>query len=320
MSAPPLPAWITKDYPFARKIVTVKGRQMHVVDEPACRLTASKSFAQAGDGAGRGEGLAVLMVHGNPTWSYLWRKVMASLRGKGLRLVAPDLFGFGLSHKPRLHEHSLAFHVESVAALIEQLGLTRLIVVGQDWGGPIATGAALKKAEAVAGLVYANTAVLYPRRFRTTPFHRLSRLPIISDLLFRGLGFPLAVLHRVQGDPRSIGSEVRRAYWYPLRQLSERDGPLALARMVPWHEKHPSLPVLKQTDAFVRSYEGPSALVWGMRDPILGRALRRMREALPGAWVVETQAGHFLQEEVPQAISDAIERVAASSGWTARRV
>ncbi|HVE83078.1 MAG TPA: haloalkane dehalogenase, partial [Myxococcales bacterium] len=164
------------------------------------------------------------------------------------------------------------------------------------------------------GLVLANTAALVPRRpLRTSAFHRFSHLPGVSTLAFRGLGFPVPILSRLQGDPRSLGPAEIRAYGWPLRSWRLRAGPLAMARMVPDREGHPTLGVLDETDAFLRSYRGPAALVWGTRDPILGRAHHRLSEALPHATVELTEAGHFLQEEVPDRLAAAIERVASAA-------
>jgi haloalkane dehalogenase len=257
-----------------------------------------------------GEGPAVLLMHGNPTWCFLWRKVIRRL--EGVRAIAPDLVGFGLSDKPRRTSfHDLEGHVARMVAVVEHLAVDELVIVGQDWGGPIACGVGEALKDRVRGLVLANTAVLTPRRPpRATTFHRFAHLPGISDLVFRGLGFPQATsLHSVQGDPGSIGPYERRAYRWPLRRLRDRAGPVALARMVPHREGHPSLPALDRIGRWVEGWEGPAALVWGLRDPILGRALRRHREALPQASVRESQAGHFLQEEVPDLLAEAIHEV-----------
>jgi len=152
--------------------------------------------------------------------------------------------------------------------------------------------------------------VRVPRRPRGTLFHRLSRLPVVSDFVYRVLGFPQIILHRVQGDPASIRGDVARAYRWPLRRLRDRVAPLALARMVPSSPDHPSVPALARGEAWAREFQGPMALVWGMRDPILARALKRHEEAFPRATVRRTEAGHFLQEEVPEAIAEAIREVA----------
>jgi haloalkane dehalogenase len=256
----------------------------------------------------------VLLLHGNPTWSFLYRKVIAALLQDGqppLRAVAPDLLGLGLSDKPRtLEAHSLRRHGEALLALVEALDLRDVVLVVQDWGGPIGAWMAAHAPGRVGALVVMNTSLLVPAHFRTTPFHRFARLPLVSDVAFRLLGFPLQVLGRTQADPRSISGDVRRAYHWPLRHLRDRAAPLALARMVPDAPGHPTLPALREGEAWVRGFTGPMELVWGTQDPILGRALRRHREALPRARVTELFAGHFLQEEQPEEIAAAIRRVA----------
>jgi haloalkane dehalogenase len=95
-----------------------------------------------------------------------------------------------------------------------------------------------------------------------------------------------------------------------LRKVADRAAPLALARMVPHRPEHPTVAELTEGDAWARSFQGPVELVWGVKDPILGRALWRHRELFPRARVTETPAGHFLQEEVPEEIIAAIRRVA----------
>ena len=124
------------------------------------------------------------------------------------------------------------------------------------------------------------------------------------------LGFPLRSLDRVQGDRRSISGDVARAYRWPFRTLASRAAPLGLARMVPDSETHPSVPGLREVDAWLRAFPGPVELIWGRKDPLLGGVLGRHVEALPRARVTETDAGHFLQEEVPDIIARGIRRLA----------
>jgi pimeloyl-ACP methyl ester carboxylesterase len=293
---PPLPAFLDRHLPCARRAYRLEsgpdaGRLLHFVDQ--------------GDSAAR----PVLLLHGNPTWSFLWRKVIALL--PELRCVAPDLLGLGLSSKlPRLADHSLERHGAAIAELVAALDLQGIILVSQDWGGPIAAQVGERCPERIAGLVLANTVVVLPERPRGKAFHRFARVPWISDLAFRGLGFPMNILGRVQGDPRSISGEVARAYRFPLATWKERVAPLALARMVPNGPDHPSVPVLRRGEAWARSFAGPVALVWGLADPILGRTLSRHARAFPQASVTRTSAGHFLQEEVPEALAAAIREVA----------
>ena len=286
-----LPAYIARLYPHRSHFAATRFGRMHYVDE----------------GAGR----PVLLLHGNPTWSFLYRKVLAGLAGGAYRVVAPDLVGLGLSDKPReLAAHTLRRHGESVLELVQGLDLKDVVLVLQDWGGPIGAWMAARAGGRVTGLVVMNTGILKPERFRTTAFHRFSRLPGVSDVAFRLFNFPLPVLGRTQGDPSSISGDVARAYAWPLRRVVDRAAPLALARMVPNHPEHPTVAELTEGDAWARSFSGPVELVWGMKDPILGHALHRHREVFPRARVTETLAGHFLQEEVPEEIVAAIRRVA----------
>lgn len=286
-----LPTFITRSFPYRARFATTVFGRMHYVDE--------------------GEGRPVLLLHGNPTWSFLYRKVMAGLAGGPYRVVAPDLIGLGLSDKPReVSAHTLRRHGESLLELVRGLELKDVVLVVQDWGGPIGAWMAARAGGRVTGLVVMNTALLKPERFRTTAFHRFSQLPAVSDVAFRLFNFPLPVLGRTQGDPASISGDVARAYAWPLRKVVDRAAPLALARMVPNGPDHPTVAELTEGDAWARSFPGAVELVWGVKDPILGRALRRHREVFPRARVTETAAGHFLQEEVPEEIVAAIRRVA----------
>jgi haloalkane dehalogenase len=290
---PPLPAWLDRQLPFRRALVDVgDGLRMHFMEQ--------------------GAGLPVLLLHGNPTWGYLWRKVAHALAGQPLRLVMPDLIGLGLSDKPRQPAaHTIENHARWLAALVAELGLDRFILVAQDWGGPVGLHLLADAPQRAAGLVLANTVVGPPRPgFRPTLFHRVAAMPI-SDLLFRIPCIPEAGLALTQGDRRSIRGDVARAYRWPLRHLADRTAPLALARMVPNGPSHRSVAPLARCLAFVDGFTGPAALVWGERDPILGRVLGFVEKRLPRASVTRTAAGHFLQEEVPDELAAAIVAVAA---------
>ncbi len=287
----PAPPIVQREFPYPALSLGVPGGTLGYVDV----------------GAGR----PVVLVHGNPTWGFLWRRVMAALWGTPLRLLVPDLLGFGRSTKPRsLAWHSVEAHGRALAAWMTALDLRDVVLVVQDWGGPLGCWAAAQDAPRVTAVCLLNTAVVLPLRFRGTAFHRLARLPVVSDVAFRLLGFPLGVLGWAQADGRSISGEVANAYRWPLRHLRDRAGPLALARMVPDGPGHASVPALGLVERWVRGFPGPIELVWGRRDPILGRALKRHRAALPEARVTEVDAGHFLQEEAPEPIARAVRRLA----------
>ena len=293
LPAPPLPDWITRQLPpLDRYAIDVGGHRMHVMEA--------------------GVGQPVLLVHGNPTWGFLYRKVIRALDLTRFRVIVPDLVGLGLSDKPaNPHSHSLEAHIAWMGRLIDALALRDLIVAGQDWGGPIAFGAAARRADRVRGLVVMNTVISPPKAgFRPTAFHRFARLPVVSDVAFRLLGFPQLGMSLAQGDRLSISPAAAAAYWWPLRDPRTNLAPLALARIVPDREEHPSNPALARVHTFVKGFRGPTAIVWGDRDPVLGSVRGWVERNLPDALVTRTRAGHFLQEEVPEDIARAITAVA----------
>ncbi len=292
LPAPPLPAFIARELPFERSLVLVGGLRLHVMEA--------------------GAGPTAVLLHGNPTWGFLWRKVAAPLAAAGLRVVMPDLAGLGLSDKPRDPSfHTLENHARLVGSLLDAVAPGPLLLVVHDWGGPIGLAALADCPGRLAGLVVTNTGVGPPREgSRATRFHRFANLPVVSELAFGLLGFPQNALHLAQADRASIAGDVARAYRWPLRRLADRTAPLALARMVPIRADHPSVAPLRRAHAIATGFAGPAAIVWGERDPVLGRALRGVAEVLPGAPVTRVPAGHYLQEETPGAITDAVLDVA----------
>lgn len=295
VEAPRLPEFIARQLPLARRAYRLErgadaGRVLHLIDE------------------GPRDGPVVWLQHGNPTWSFLWRAVIARL--PAVRCIAPDLLGLGFSDRLARAEHTIERHGAALAELAGALGIDRAVLVAQDWGGPLLLEAARQRPGFAAGLLLANTAVVLPRHSRGSTFHRVARLPGIGPLLFVLGGFPQNVLHRVQADRGSMRGDVARAYRWPLRHWRDRAAPLALARLVPVGDQHPSLAPMRRIEEWVRAFVGPFTLVWGERDPILGRALARHERALPRARVVRTAAGHFLQEEVPEVLAAEIRGLA----------
>jgi haloalkane dehalogenase len=266
-----------------------------------------------------GKGRPVLMVHGNPSWGFLYRKVAERLAGEPLRLIMPDLIGLGFSEKPPdLDVHQLDAHGAWLGSLIDQLELDDLIFMGQDWGGPIGLRALYDRPGVCAGMVVLNTVVGPPRPgFDATAFHRLSQTKLVSDIVFRVLGLPEKLMTLVQGNRRSILGKTRRAYTYPLRQFKDRAAPLALARMVPDSFEHPSIEAMNKCQEMFEAFEGPMSVVWGDRDPVLGSVRGWIEKLKPDAEITRTRAGHFLQEEVPDEIAAAVRSVATRLGTRA---
>ncbi len=246
-SPPALPSWLEEQLPFNRRVFSDGDHDIHFVDH--------------------GSGRPVLLMHGNPTWCYLWRKVIRILATENVRVIAPDLVGLGLSSKPRdLAVHTLDFHASRISALVRALDLNDLTIAGQDWGGPIIGVTAARNAERVRGAVFANTGLRVPKKPpRVTAFHRLSHRPLVSDLIFRVFNYPVKKMHLVQGDRKSIGPAERRAYLYPFRAFKDRTAPLALARLVPLDLESPTFRTLQEAGRLGRRFRRP-------RSPGVGHA------------------------------------------------
>ena len=257
----------------------------------------------------KGTGKPIVMVHGNPMWGYLYKKVLDGLDDNH-RYIIPDLIGFGFSEKVSLNEHSLEAHGEWMAKFFSTIKEEKIGLVVHDWGGMIGIAGAMKAGKKIDGLVVMNTAITAPKDgFKPTWFHSLSQVPLISSFLFRGLNFPLSFLNRFASVPGSFDSESMKAYKYPLRKFKNNCAPLALARMVPNSMHHPSVSIEQEIETYLSSYDGPAQIVWGMNDPVMWKLRRRTSRLLPQAKVVKTQAGHFVQEETPEEVITAIKEI-----------
>jgi len=245
-----IPGWILRRLPYNHHNIDVNGKNMHVME--------------------KGKGKPIVLVHGNPMWGYLYKKVLDQINSDEARLIVPDLIGFGFSDKIKISEHSLEAHTEWMASFFKTIKEESIGLVIHDWGGMIGVAGAIRAGKKIDGLVIMNTSVTAPKDgFTPTWFHSLSQLPVISDLLFRVFNFPLSVLKKFEGIPGSYSKEDLKIYKYPLRKFKDNVGPLALARMVPNNMEHPSVPIEKEVEEFLKSYKGPAEIIWGVNDQVM---------------------------------------------------
>ena len=285
-----IPEWLLRHLPYNHYTIDVGKKNMHVME--------------------KGNGKPIILVHGNPMWGYLYKKVLDQLDNTSARLIVPDLIGFGFSDKIKIGEHSLEAHTEWMSNFFKTIKEDSIGLVIHDWGGMIGVAGAMRAGKKINGLVVMNTSVTAPKDgFNPTWFHNLSQMPIISDLLFRIFNFPQAYLGLFQGIPNSYSKEDLRSYKYPLRKFTDNIGPLALARMVPNNMSHPSVAIEKEVEEFLRSYKGPAEIVWGMNDSVMWKLRRRTERLFPQAKTVKTDAGHFVQQESPEKVVESIKKI-----------
>ena len=257
-----------------------------------------------------GRGFPIYLQHGNPTSGLLYRKVAAALPTDQVRAIMPTMVGLGFSSKVPASEHTLANHMRWMASVLQQLKLTEVVYVGQDWGGPVGMGALALTPGLLKGAVLMNTGLDAPREeLDISRAHATVKTPIVGEVLLEQFTSIFDQLPNMQGDPASMSHPVLEMYGRPVRESGNSKAPLALMRMVTDGPDHPSTPQMQVIEHYVGGLDIPAEIVWGMNDPILGKALPAMKANFPDAPVTETQAGHFLQEEVPGEIASAIMRV-----------
>ena len=285
-----IPEWILRRLPYNHYNIDVNGKNMHIME--------------------KGKGKPIVLIHGNPMWGYLYKKVLDQIDSDDARLIVPDLIGFGFSDKIKISEHSLEAHTEWMASFFKTIKEESVGLVIHDWGGMIGVAGAMRAGKKIDGLVIMNTSVTAPKDgFTPTWFHGLSQLPVISDLLFRVFNFPLSVLKKFEGIPDSYSKDDLKIYKYPLKKFKNNAGPLALARMVPNNMNHPSVPIEKEVEEFLHSYKGPAEIVWGVNDPVMWKLRRRTERLIPQAKTIKTDAGHFVQQESPEKVVESIKKI-----------
>jgi pimeloyl-ACP methyl ester carboxylesterase len=267
-----------------RWLDTRDGAHVHYVDE------------------GPRDGEPVVMLHGVPTWSYLYRRFIPPLVENGYRAIAYDHLGFGRSDKPASTDaYSLGRWIAHLGALVDELGLEKVTLVMHDWGGPVGLGWAVDNVERVKRLVLFNTSTGAVDEGVAPPPYLLLRTPLLGDVLTRGVNaFRLALLYAADLD-----EDAKAAYSKPHPSWKTRAGLAAAPRLLPFDAGNPSRPIVDHTaDELGRLYSKPTLILWGMKDPILRpHILRNLRDRIGQTEVRELEeASHFVQEDAPERI------------------
>jgi haloalkane dehalogenase len=275
-------------YAFAPHYVEQDGLRLHYVDE--------------------GDGAPVLLMHGEPTWAYLYRKVIPEVAPVA-RCIAPDYLGFGRSDKPVEREwYTYDTHFASLERFIDELDLRDVTVVMQDWGGPLGMRLAVERPDRVTGMVVMNTGIF------------TGRPPSDTWLRFRELvrssGTDFQAGRLIQRTCMTeLPEDVVAAYDAPFSAPEAKTGMLMFPEQVPTELDHPSAAKMREVREKLGSWEGRTLVFFGDSDPIFSpRVAERIAELIPGAELQEpiAGAGHFLQEDAGEEVG---QRIAA---WLAK--
>jgi len=273
-----LPAAVRAIYPFGSHELRLKsGHSLHYLDE--------------------GSGPSLLMVHGNPTWSFYYRGLVEAFRGH-YHCIVPDHLGCGLSDKPQDGAYAITDHVENLLALVRHLDLNDVTLVSHDWGGPIGFLTALSAPDRFTRFVTLNTSVSLQRLPRMLT---LLRDETIGSLLIRGLNAMVrAALLAGTGWRHRIDGAVRAGYLAPYGNWQDRIAVLRFVQEIPLEPDHPNRELLAQLERELHLFaQHPHLAIWGMKDPVFNLdCLSDLQRRFPDCEVHRfDSASHLVLEE-----------------------
>ncbi len=272
-------------FPFKPHFKMINGFRMHYVDE--------------------GKGEPIVCLHGEPTWSYLYRKFIPPL-SKTNRVIVPDHMGFGKSDVPQDKPYLLAQHIDNLTKLLLELDLKNITLVGQNWGGPIMFGFAVNYPERVKRLVIMNTSVgVFPEGSSTWVSNMEEQGTY--DGFFENLRetLPILLTRGGVGKDTEVTDTMIWAYTAPFPNKESTIGAKAFPRDIPVGRNHPSAGIMYSIlDKLDLLRDKPKVIIWGLQDPVFPRSvLDRWLGIYPGTEVHELpEASHFLQEDASEKI------------------
>ncbi len=274
------------EYPFQPRFMEIDGHRLAYLDE--------------------GQGPTLVMLHGNPSWSYLYRNLVLRLRAR-YRCIVPDHLGCGFSDKPQQASYRLAMHIDNLEALLQELSPGRLGLLVHDWGGAIGMGWAARNVQQVSSIIACNTAAFpstrMPRRIA------MCRWPLFGPLALRGAN-AFARAATFMAVTKKMRPEVARGFLAPYDSWANRIALLRFVQDIPMDAQHPSWETLCSLAAALPQFTNtPMLLCWGGADFCFDRHFyaewqRRFPQAEAHFFA---QAGHYLFEDALDEIAPVIE-------------
>src|SRR5271157_831798 len=279
-------------YPFKPHYVEVDGLRIHYVDE------------------GPSDAAPILLMHGEPSWSYLYRKMIPVLTKAGHRAIAPDLAGFGRSDKPaRREDHTYQRHVDWMAASLEKLDLRNITLVCQDWGGLIGLRLAAEHPDRFARIVAANTGLPTGDQPLSQAFRNWQKFSQETPQ------FPVGAIIQ-NGCVSRLSAEVIAAYDAPYPDDSYKAGPRRMPALVPTSPEDPAAPANRKAWEKLSQWRKPFLTAFSDSDPITKGGEAILQRTIPGAknqpHMTIAGGSHFLQEdkgeELARVVAESIAR------------
>jgi pimeloyl-ACP methyl ester carboxylesterase/radical SAM superfamily enzyme YgiQ (UPF0313 family) len=293
------------DFPFICKTVDIEGNLLNYVDE--------------------GEGEPVLMLHGNPTWSYLYRHFIKELKNDH-RCIALDFLGYGLSDKPPRGDYSMKAHIRRLGEFVERLGLKDITLICQDWGGVIGLSYAARNKDRFKRLIPMNTTGFAPENIGEAfkgsmgawafPYLWSFKIPVLGKKMgmdwnvFLNLGMRKGIHNR----KRQLHKRAWLGYEYPFQRVQDRIAILRSVRQVPMVPFSPIIRLLKSTGTLLRGWEIRTQIIWGTKDPVFVPWFAdKFEEILPNhaPTLRIPTASHFLQDDEPEIVIEKIKEFLA---------
>lgn len=245
----------------------------------------------------------LLMLHGNPTWSFYYRNLVLGLKDS-YRCVVPDHMGMGKSDKPQNYPYTLSQHIDNLEKLADHLKLDNITLVVHDWGGAIGMGFAVRHPERIKRLVIFNTAAFLSRKIPLSL--RLCRLPGFGALAIRGFNaFARGAIHLACKKQERMTQEVQAGYLKPYDNFANRVANLRFVQDIPMSPDCPSYSVIQHIEENLKLFrEHPVKIIWGAHDFVFNdHFLKRWQEIFPQAEVHRIEdAGHYVVEDAHERI------------------
>lgn len=269
-----VPEALQNEYPFSPHWNSIGKDKLHYVDE--------------------GSGEVILMLHGNPTWSFFYRNLAKHFR-KSNRVVVPDHIGCGLSDKPQDYEYTLENHIENTVSLIKKLGLKDITLIVHDWGGAIGMGVATRHPELIKKMVIMNTAAF---RSMEIPMRiNILRNPIGEWFIrtFNGFAGPATTM----AVTKKLSPIVKQGFVLPYKDFESRIATAKFVRDIPMSDSHPTYKTLSAIEDKLKNLNVPILLLWGEQDFCFTMNFqKRWLDFFPQAKVkIYPDAGHYLVED-----------------------